>query len=102
MGLKYSDGAGFESYNEDLVAYRDHQYVLVLDGSSGLDKDADVDFGEYCSSAQWFVHKFAEAIKENIDEMIPTVDLLKGCVREVREQYCGLLPWSESSMIRWK
>ena len=57
MGSKYSDGAGFESYNEDLVAYRDHQYVLVLDGSSGLDKDADVDFGEYCSSAQWFVHK---------------------------------------------
>lgn len=99
-GSKYSDGAGVESYNEDLVAYRDHQYVLVLDGSSGLDKDADVDFGEYCSSAQWFVHKFAEAIKENIDEMIPTVDLLKGCVREVREQYCGLFGGDREKMER--
>lgn len=96
-GPDKSDDGEVKSYNEDFVAYRDHQYVLVLDGSSGLDKEAGVEYDGYNSSAQWFVQKFALTLRERIDEMIPTTELLKGCIREVKEAYQGLLKTDQKS-----
>lgn len=87
ISRKESSKTGFGSYNEDFVEYRDHQYVLVLDGSSGLGPKPEKGFGGKSSPAQWFVQAFAEAVKRNIDGLIPTEKLLKRCIDEVKTEY---------------
>ncbi len=88
---KETSSTKFESYNEDFVDFLDHQYILVLDGSSGLGPKFENGFGGKSSAAQWFVQKFAAAVKRNIDGLISTDVLLKRCIREVKTEYYEII-----------
>ena len=81
----------FGSYNEDIIEYSNYNYVLVLDGATGLENKNVSDCGTYSSMAQWFVKRFARLIKENIDSVISTEDLVTQCIRTIREEYCEMV-----------
>lgn len=72
--------------NEDLIAFSNYNYMLLMDGSTGLGKQFCPE-GNYRSSSQWFVNRFAQLVELYLDSYVDLKDLVKRCVRELREEY---------------
>ncbi len=74
---------------EDYLAYSNYNYLLVLDGASGLHKDIIHKEGIYKNEtdAQWFVRRFAELISSYLDTVIPAKELVKKCIIEMKNEY---------------
>lgn len=74
---------------EDYLAYSNYNYLLVLDGASGLHKDIIQKEGIYKNEtdAQWFVRRFAELIGSYMDTFVPAKELVKKCIIELKKDY---------------
>ena len=74
---------------EDYLSYSNNNYLLVLDGASGLHKDIIKKEGTYTNEtdAQWFVRRFAELIRNNMDTVVPAKEIVKRCIIEIKNDY---------------
>lgn len=73
--------------NEDWLAFSNYNYALLMDGSTGLGGQVVPQADRYNSTAQWFVHRFAELIEERIDSFVPLKDLIRSCMDTMRPEY---------------
>lgn len=79
-------GRTSDEENEDLIAFSNYNYMLLMDGSTGLGKQFRLP-GNYFSSSQWFVNRFAQLVELYLDSYVDLKDLVKRCVRELRCEY---------------
>lgn len=73
--------------NEDWVAFSNHHYALLLDGSTGLGKQVVPQSDLYHSTAQWFVHRFAQLVEERIVSPVPLKELVGACMEILQGEY---------------
>lgn len=78
-------------WNEDFASYQDDNYVLLLDGATGLEKDI-IRKEESCKTdAVWFVRRFAYYVEQYMDSSIEVKELVKKCISQVKNDYEGLV-----------
>lgn len=82
-----SPGIGPHGRNEDWISFRNDSYALLMDGSTGLCGQIFPQTDIYHSAAQWFVHRFAQLIEEQIDPFIPLKTLVRRSMDTMRQEY---------------
>ena len=87
--------------NEDWLAFRNESYVLLLDGSTGLGRQAVPQSDLYHSTAQWFVHRFAQLVEERIDSPIPLKELVFSCMQIAKSEYGQTLSALDCDLSRF-
>lgn len=84
--VKYLSDAG-NLYNEDKIFFKD-DYVLLLDGSTGLKKNL---IKEYHSDAIWFVEQVTNYIERAIEHSEDTKTLIVNMLYSLRSSFFALL-----------
>lgn len=83
---------------EDYWAASDHNYFLLLDGASYLYRNiiSEDENSKGNTNAQWFVKRFADLIRRYMDTVVPAKELVKKCIRELKNEYASLIADTES------
>lgn len=83
-----------KQYNEDYLVYNYHNYVLVLDGSTGLGENRITpgEQDEWNTDAQWFVQSFSALVERYMDNDLPIKELVRECIAKLSVSYWKMVP----------